>query len=184
MTDVEPPTRSHRPFVAVALLIAIFLIAAGSILVAKRSGLSATHSFSLLTRLSTLSAKTRFSIDAVTIGKRTLIVTGVQPKIVIAAGTPVSVRGWAVDDGAGAPAKGVNLYVDGTQRIVAEYGIKRDDVAKALHDPNLEASGFNAIVDTSDLGSGSHELTFEILRANGSGVYHIPERLQFTVLQN
>jgi hypothetical protein len=181
MNSPEPPSRSYRPFVAVAFLAVFVFVAAGIILVTKKGGLTTGRSLSLIARLPTLNAKTRFSIDAVTVGRSTFVVTGVQPVINVSGAIPISVRGWAVDDKAKAPAKGVGVFVDGGQRISARYGIHRDDVAKTLQARNLADSGFSASVETRALSAGQHELTFEIVGADGHTIYRTPQRIQFVV---
>jgi hypothetical protein len=183
MTDVEPPSRSHRPFIAIGALAALLIMAASIVFITRttRAEISARRSLSLLVNLPALNAKTRFSIDSVTAGPSSYVVTGVQPQIVIHPGTSLTVTGWAVDDGAKSPGKGVHVAVDGGPAITAAYGMLRHDVARKLEDQRLAASGFIAVIPTDGLSAGQHELTFEIVNAAGTGVYHVPERIQFTV---
>jgi hypothetical protein len=184
MIDAGPPSRSHRPLVAVAALIALFI---GAALVALRfsmpnSGGVPGRFLAMLAHLPTLSATTRFSIDSVQVGSATYLVTGVQPRILVPAGVSITVSGWAVDDKAAAPGKAVYVYVDGhLPAVMAEYGIGRNDVARTLRGAQFAASGFAARVETSGLLPGQHELTFAIVNSPGTGLYHVPARIQFTI---
>jgi hypothetical protein len=186
MIDEEPPSRTHRPLFAVAILFALF-IGAGFVVFetnAKHSDITPGRSLSVLVHLPASNAKTRFSIDAVVAGSSSYLVTGVQPQISIEPGTPLLVKGWAVDDRARAPGKGVRVVLDGGFSVMADYGMPRADVAETLQNSNLVDSGFEARVPTKGLAAGQHELTFEIIDAAGKGVYRVPQRIQFTVRQS
>jgi hypothetical protein len=182
--DSQPPSGSSRPLIAVAALVGLFLVAALVIfeLEVKGSETGATGSFVALLRLPTLNARTRFSIDAVAAGSQSYTVTGVQPKIEVSEGTALVVSGWAIDEAARLPGKAVLLRLDGGPRIVARYGMARDDVAKAFASPALAPSGFEATVPTAGLRPGQHELTLEIANAAGTGVYRVPKRIEFVVV--
>lgn len=148
----------------------------------KRSDVGPGRSLSFLFRLPTLNAKTRYAIDTVKAGSTTYAVGGLQPRIVVQAGMPMTVSGWAVDDKAQSAAKSVSVAVDGGQPLVAEYNISRPDVAKALGNGAFARSGFLARINTAGLKSGPHELTFAVVDRAGDGTYQLPVRLQFTVL--
>jgi hypothetical protein len=181
--DSQPPSGSSRPLIAVAALLGLFFVAALVIFEfeVRGSEVGATSSLVALLRLPTLNARTRFSIDAVAVGSQSYTVTGVQPKIEVPAGATLVVSGWAIDEAARLPGKAVLLRLDEGPRIVARYGLARDDVAKALDSPALAPSGFEATVPTAGLRPGQHELTLEIANAAGTGVYRVPKRIEFIV---
>jgi hypothetical protein len=181
--DDEPPSRSHRPIVAVLFLIGVFFVAAVIVLEtsAKNAAIAPGKSLSVLIRLPAANAQTRFSIDTVLVGTKTYTVAGLQPRIDVQAGEPLRVAGWAVDDKADAPGSGVRIYVDNGSPINAQYGISRPDVAGVLKDNRLLFSGFEALVPTTELSDGAHELTFQVVNAAGTSVYPLPKRIQFTV---
>jgi hypothetical protein len=184
MMDVEPPSRSHRPLIAVVFLVALFFVAVSIVYETSAkyyTGSSAGKTKSLLARLPMFNATTRFSIDQVTAGRAVYNVSGLQPRITVRPGTALRIGGWAVDDKAEAPAGGVRVYLDNGAPVSAQYGIKRNDVGKVLQDPKLSPSGFEALILTDGLAPGQHELTFQILNAASTGVYQVPKRIEFTI---
>ncbi len=181
--DDEPPSRNHRPLVAVAFLVVVFSLAAFFVFEtsAKNAAIAPGKSLSVLIRLPASNAQTRFSIDTVLVGGRTYTVAGLQPRIEVPTGVPLRVGGWAVDDKADAPGSGVRVYLDSSAPTNAQYGISRPDVAKVLHDERLMLSGFEAMIPTAGLAPGQHELTFQVVNAAGTGTYALPKRIQFTI---
>jgi hypothetical protein len=147
----------------------------------KKAAGTASRSFALIARLPALNSKTRFAIDSVKVGPTTYIIRGLQPQIDVPADSLVTVGGWAVDDRAQGAAKGVSVFVDGGRAVEAQYGIRRDDVAKALGNAAYAPSGFSATIDTEGLKAGPHELTFAVIDKPGTGAYRLPTRVQFTI---
>jgi hypothetical protein len=181
--DDEPPSRNHRPLVSVVFLIVVFSLAALFVFEtsAKNAAVAPGRALSVLIRLPASNAQTRFSIDTVLVGEKTYTVAALQPRIEVPSGVPLRVGGWAVDDKADAPGSGVRIYLDNGTPINAQYGISRPDVAKVLRDARLTLSGFEALVPTTGLTQGQHELSFQIVNAAGTGTYALPKRIQFTI---
>jgi hypothetical protein len=71
----------------------------------------------------------------------------------IAAGEVVDVRGWLVP-----PQASAEIEVDGHVRYPLTIGDPRPDVAAALRDPAAQFAGYRALVPTSDLETGRHEI--------------------------
>ena len=85
----------------------------------------------------------------------------------VANGDVVDFGGWAVDNSAsgGTGIDGVDIYIDvqngvAAQKISANYGTYRPDVARALGRPDWANSGFNLNWTVSGLPDGQH--TFQI----------------------
>ncbi|BDE07656.1 hypothetical protein WPS_29320 [Vulcanimicrobium alpinum] len=124
------------------------------------------------------SGETQATIEAVSVGRgaeRTVL--GADRTVLLSAGdpSPLSVKGWAIDAPANAPAGGVLVRVDDGRPIVARYGLSRPDVAAALGNPALEATGYKALLETAHLAKGAHRLRFYVLDAHRTGVYLIPD---------
>ncbi len=123
---------------------------------------------------------TRYAIENV---GNTAIVQPHQEPIAILGDTTVRVRGWAVDEMARRPAGGVLVVLDGAQRIRAEYGGNRADVAKALGNANYGASGFSATIDRARLTPGRHSLAIAIITNDGTQVYQAPQTVTIQIEQ-
>jgi hypothetical protein len=84
---------------------------------------------------------------------------------VIAAGSALTLRGWAVDREAKAPFAAIGAKVDGLPLVFsAVIGIPRPDVAAALGITGARYSGFVLDVDTAHLGPGRHLIAVRALR--------------------
>ena len=83
----------------------------------------------------------------------------------------VGVAGWAVDLVAGAPARTVFLYVDGQPFQQAVYGDDSAAAVTALGSNRYARCGFDAILDTTRLTPGLHELTVRVVSADGTRLY-------------
>jgi hypothetical protein len=83
----------------------------------------------------------------------------------------VGVVGWAVDDTASAPAKTVFIDVDGVPFQEAVYGDDSPAAVAALGSDRYSRCGFDAILDTTRLTPGRHELTVRVVSADGSGLF-------------
>ncbi len=91
----------------------------------------------------------------------------------------VGVVGWAVDAAAGSPAKTVFIDVDGRPFQEAVYGDDSPAAVSALGDARYARCGFDAILDTTRLSSGLHELTVRVVSADGSRLYAPGPPVQF-----
>jgi hypothetical protein len=83
----------------------------------------------------------------------------------------VGVVGWAVDDLASAPAKTVFIDVDGLAFQQAVYGDDSPQAVSALGSARFAQCGFDAILDTTHLAPGPHQLTVRVVSADGSRLY-------------
>jgi hypothetical protein len=88
-----------------------------------------------------------------------------------AAGQPVKLTGWAIDDLAWRPASGVTLRLDGQTEFPAVYGLENKDVAKILQNPEFRWTGFDATIPLDKVSPGMHTLELRILRTDGEGSY-------------
>ncbi len=72
--------------------------------------------------------------------------------------------------------------VDGTRRIDLPhaYGVERDDVAKALSNPNDRNVGYLFDLPGGTFNPGKHELQIALVSADGAGFYSLPKRLFLT----
>ena len=91
---------------------------------------------------------------------------------VIKRGDVLEMTGFGYDPVALAPAKGVDLVVDG-QLFGTEYGHARQDVADFKKTPALVPVGYRTIV-TKDLGPGAHEVVVRVIAADGLSYYQSP----------
>jgi predicted membrane protein DUF2142 len=83
----------------------------------------------------------------------------------------VGVLGWAVDQGASAPARTVFIDVDGQPFQQAVYGDDSPAAVTALGSDRYARCGFDAILDTTKLTKGSHQLTVRVVSADGMRLY-------------
>ena len=134
---------------------------------AAHSGGLAPHEFS-----NRLDGNTAFSVDVVSSdhSSKTFGGTGTAA-FSTRKGDEVTVTGWAVDSVAQAPASAVMLQVGPGERIVAQYGASRPDVARVLGVPTYVNSGFVALIPTTKLRVGRHDLSLLIFDAKTRGYY-------------
>jgi hypothetical protein len=83
----------------------------------------------------------------------------------------VAVVGWAIDDQAAAPAKAVFIDVDNQPYQQAVYGDDSPQAVAALGSDRYATSGFDAILDTTPLAPGPHQLTVRVVSADGTRLY-------------
>lgn len=83
----------------------------------------------------------------------------------------VGVVGWAVDGVASATAKTVFIYVDGLFFQQAVYGDDSPAAAATLGSDAYSRCGFDAILDTTRLAPGPHQLTVRVVSADGSRLF-------------
>jgi hypothetical protein len=95
-----------------------------------------------------------------------------------ALGRDLSLVGWLADQtiGTPAPARAVDVLVDGRVAVAAAYGAPRPDVATFLHAPSLQNAGFSARIFTDDIRPGRHEITIRATLADGRTAI-LPRRL-------
>ena len=91
----------------------------------------------------------------------------------------VGVVGWAVDAAAGSPARTVFIEVDGQPFQQAVYGDDSPAAVSALGDTRYARCGFDAILDTTRLAPGLHELTVRVVSADGGRIYAPGPAVQF-----
>jgi hypothetical protein len=84
---------------------------------------------------------------------------------VVSHGAPVLISGWTVDPATDAAPAAVAVLVDRTRLLDARIGIARGDIM--TEHATDEFVGFQLSVDTSDLGSGSHEVRVYALGSDG-----------------
>jgi hypothetical protein len=83
----------------------------------------------------------------------------------------VGVVGWAIDPDAAAPAKTVFIDVDGSAFQQAVYGDDSPAAVSALGSARYAQCGFDAILDTTRLTPGPHQLTVRVVSADGTRLY-------------
>lgn len=88
-----------------------------------------------------------------------------------AAGKPIRLTGWAIDDLAWRPASGVTVRLDGQMEFPATYGLRNKDVARILQNPEFLPTGFEVDIPVRQLAPGPHTLELRILRTDGEGSY-------------
>lgn len=93
----------------------------------------------------------------------------------------VAVVGWAVDDQASAPAKTVFIDVDGAPFQQAVYGDDSPLAVAAMGSTRYASCGFDAILDTTRLAPGPHQLTVRVVSADGRRLYAPGPPLEFVV---
>jgi hypothetical protein len=103
-----------------------------------------------------------------------------QP-VVIPPASPIFIGGWAIDQAAGGPARGVVVDIDGQTRFLASYGFAGQDVAGRYGDPPYERSRFRAVVPAGTLSPGVHTLTIRVLAADGLHYYSHPQQVRFEI---
>jgi hypothetical protein len=98
---------------------------------------------------------------------------------VTAASQPLVIIGFAYDGGQMAPAKGVDVVIDGVARPAA-YGQPRPDVASYLKAPKLTDVGYNLTLPPGAIAPGEHRLSVRVVAADGSGYAETAE-VPFTI---
>jgi hypothetical protein len=87
--------------------------------------------------------------------------------------------GFAFDPKAKAPARGVDVVVDG-KAYGAAYGASRIDVASYFRTPGLTAVGYTMTLPAQALAPGQHSVLLRVVAADGTGFYESPN-YPFTV---
>jgi hypothetical protein len=122
--------------------------------------------------LAALDGLGRYSIDAATIGRKTVVLHWhPQPRLALSRGEAIAFSGWAVDPVTRAPASAVVAVVDGGPSYTAVTGIRRSDVAAALGAAAFAASGFAVMIPGCALEPGRHTIAFRFVASDGRGYY-------------
>jgi len=99
------------------------------------------------------------------------------------AGTPgdaaILMSGFGFDPVAKAPAKGVDVVIDG-KAYAAAYGAAREDVANYFKTPGLAATGYAVTLPAGFLVNGPHKVAVRVIAADGKGYFESPA-IPFTV---
>jgi hypothetical protein len=86
------------------------------------------------------------------------------------AGQPIRLDGFGFDPVAKAPAKGVDVVVDG-RAYGTVYGAARPDVASYTKTPALVKVGFTATLPAGTLAPGPHIAVVRVVAADGKSYY-------------
>ena len=97
----------------------------------------------------------------------------------VSGGAPIEMTGFGFDVVAKAPAKGIDLVIDG-KPYGAVYGAPRPDVAADKKIPALAATGYHMTLPGGTLTKGPHQVVVRVLTADGSAYYQSPV-ISFTV---
>ena len=89
-----------------------------------------------------------------------------KPRIAVASGAPVQLRGWAVDARGHAPAAAVIVDVNG-KLYQCRHGLASPDVADYFHTPAYVNSGFVCDLLASAVRIGPNELYLNIVSSGG-----------------
>jgi hypothetical protein len=92
----------------------------------------------------------------------------------------VAIQGFAVDEQTGGCAAGVGLAVGG-QPSTAVYGIARPDIAASSFGSGCATSGFLWGGPTGPLGRGVHELSVQVIAADGKSYLEAEQKVRFRV---
>jgi hypothetical protein len=83
----------------------------------------------------------------------------------------LDVRGWAIDDVRHALPAAVTVLVGDRYEFTAQTRLERPDVAAALRDPALAASGFFARIPLAGIPPGEHRIAVRVVAADRSGFF-------------
>lgn len=92
---------------------------------------------------------------------------------------PIPFSGFGFDPVAKAPAKGVDVVIDG-KAYAATYGGSREDVASYFKSPGLSATGYAVTLPAGFLVNGPHKVVVRVIAADGKGYFESPA-IAFTV---
>jgi phospholipase C len=94
----------------------------------------------------------------------------------------LSVSGWAADYNDNAPARGVQILIDGVVSGSATLGESRPDVAAGYNNPAWTKSGWSFSMSASNLSVGTHLVA--IVASDSLGISNKFGTASFTVLSN
>ncbi len=92
---------------------------------------------------------------------------------ITAASQPIVLDGFGFDLTAKAPARGVDVVIDGKAYGTA-YGRPRGDVATYFKNPALSHVGFRTVLPPGTLAVGAHTAIVRVISADGTGYYDSP----------
>jgi hypothetical protein len=92
---------------------------------------------------------------------------------------PILLSGFGFDSVAKAPAKGVDVVIDG-KAYATTYGGAREDVANYFKTPGLSATGYTVTLPAGFLVNGPHKVAVRVIAADGKGYFESP-LVPFTV---
>ena len=129
-----------------------------------------------------IAAETAYSLDVITVGNKSSTVNQDEnPVVVMPMGQGLRLVGWAIDRASNEVAGGVSAEIDRGPDIAAVYGQDRPDVAIALKNLALKASGFTIDVPPKGLPRGKHFISLKILKSDKSGYYLVKNKVSVTV---
>lgn len=99
------------------------------------------------------------------------------------AGCNLYVRGWAIAPSGSSLAGAVLTVIDSGEMVEAVYGLERPDVATALKNVALTASGFRSICPLDGLPQGRHTLGLRVVEP-GSETYHDLDSINFEIVDS
>lgn len=102
-----------------------------------------------------------------------------RPPAVTPGDVAMVLDGFAFDPVLKAPARGVDVVVDGKAYGTA-YGHARPDVANYFKVPALAATGYRVTLPAGSLGKGAHSLVIRVIAADGASYFESPP-VPFTV---
>jgi hypothetical protein len=86
---------------------------------------------------------------------------------------PILLSGFGFDPVAKAPAKGVDVVIDG-KAYATTYGVAREDVANYFKSPGLAATGYTVTLPAGFLINGPHKIAVRVIAADGKGYFESP----------
>ena len=119
-----------------------------------------------LTRVSSKIAQTDVIYDSVDVTGKPHS-QGPFSTLRLAKNTQIAIRGWAYDQDANAPCRGVYTVVDGRFERLLTYGIERPDVGRAYDSFVMDFTGFEDTIDLSGFRSGRHTIALVCIGASG-----------------
>lgn len=122
-----------------------------------------------------------FHIDTMTFAGQQVIFSGGKLPNAAVPSSALTVGGWAVDTRHAEPGAGIGLLVDGKTRVAGIIGIKRADVASAMHSPAVTSCGFAVTIPAALLPRGRHTVSLLVLDATRQTLYRTPDIIHLDV---
>jgi hypothetical protein len=88
--------------------------------------------------------------------------------LVVSAGDPVEIKGWAFNERGTGPARAIFVNVDGTRDFPGHPGVYRDTLGGAFGGRGRRWAGFTASFDAAILPPGEHTLALKIVSDDGT----------------
>ncbi len=128
---------------------------------------------------SRLARTTPYAIDAISIGAATMPAAPLRAPVAVAAGSILTLRGWATAGTGAAPA--VIGVIDDSIVTTAPVDGDRPDVARFFNEERFAKSGFALSIPTAALLPGRHDVELRIVSPDGSGYYDAPPHVAIIV---